>query len=60
MQDDVTHDWPGKADGVPRPPTPAELDETSAQQELITDEWAPAPPTEHEHPSKRDNNPAST
>ena len=41
MQDDTPHDWPGKADGVPRPPTPSELDELSRQQELITDEWAP-------------------
>ena len=43
MQDNAANEWPGKADGVPRPPTPEELDEVSRQQGLITDEWAPEP-----------------
>lgn len=49
MQDDRVKHWPGKSDGVPRPPTQAELDEVSSQQKLITDEWAPQPaPSRHE------------
>lgn len=49
MQDDTAQEWPGKADGVPRPPKPAEIDEVSGQQALITDEWAPAPePSENQ------------
>lgn len=43
MQDDSAQDWPGKADGVPPPPTRAQVDEVSSQQGLITDEWAPQP-----------------
>ena len=43
MQDDAAQEWKGKAEGVPRPPTPAEIDEVSGQQNLIADEWAPAP-----------------
>ena len=37
-------DWPGRRQGVPRPPTPLEVDEVASQQEIITDEWAPASP----------------
>ena len=50
MQNNTPPDWAGKADGVPRPPTPAELDEVSSQQAMITDEWGsePAPPSSHE------------
>ena len=44
MQDETQPDWPGKADGVPRPPTAAELDNLSSQQGLITDEWGSEPP----------------
>ena len=29
---------------IPRPPTPAELDEMSKAQGMITDEWAPTAP----------------
>ncbi len=52
MQDDISNDWPGKADGVPRPPTSAELNDISAQQGLITDEWAPAPLNGQARPPK--------
>ena len=48
MQDDTAKDWPGKADGVPPPPTRAEVDEVSDQQNLITDEWAPEPTASQE------------
>ena len=55
MKNDAAHDWPGKADGVPRPPTPAELDDVSSQQAMITDEWgsepAPSPSTENRDPT---------
>ncbi|MDT7951375.1 MAG: hypothetical protein RQ966_07705 [Acetobacteraceae bacterium] len=41
MDDESVGEWPGKAEGVPRPPTQAELDDVSKQQGLIADEWAP-------------------
>ncbi len=52
MQDKAAQDWPGKADGVPPPPTRADIDEVSSQQGLITDEWAPetAPSAGHAPP----------
>ncbi len=34
-------DWPGREQGVPPPPTPAQVEEVSNQQGLIADEWAP-------------------
>ena len=43
MQDNDARDWSGKANGVPPPPTRAQVDEVSSQQHLITDEWAPQP-----------------
>jgi len=46
MKENPAQDWPGKADGVPRPPTADELDEVSRQQVLITDEWGSEPPPE--------------
>ncbi len=33
-----------KAGTIPKPPSPAELDQVSRDQALITDEWADAEP----------------
>lgn len=46
MRENAAQDWPGKADGVPRPPTADDLDEVSRQQAIITDEWGSEPPPE--------------
>jgi hypothetical protein len=38
-------DWPGRALGVPPPPSQADIDEVSRDQSLISDDWAPEPAT---------------
>lgn len=36
-------DWPGRAQGVPPPPSREGVDEISRDQGMISDEWAPEP-----------------
>jgi hypothetical protein len=38
-------DWPGRDQGVPQPPSKADIDQISQDQGLIADEWAPQPAT---------------